>query len=137
MLACEVEDRPEALDLMRRIQKAQDHLHGLYEDVRGYAAPIRLDRGRVRPARLLAGGLGDPGAGPRGPRRRLREATATGADLRCVADRSAWSRSSATSWRTPWPPCPTRSRSASRWSDAELGRPAGGAGRRSATTGRG
>jgi PAS domain S-box-containing protein len=44
MLALVVRDRPEALDLINRIQKAQDHLHTLYEDVRGYAAPIQLDK---------------------------------------------------------------------------------------------
>jgi C4-dicarboxylate-specific signal transduction histidine kinase len=44
MLAWEVEDRPEALDLIQRIQKAQDHLKQLYEEVRGYAAPLKLER---------------------------------------------------------------------------------------------
>jgi PAS domain S-box-containing protein len=44
MLALRVADRPDALDLIARIQKAQDHLHCLYEDVRDYAAPVRLDR---------------------------------------------------------------------------------------------
>jgi PAS domain S-box-containing protein len=44
MLALVVRDRAEALDLINRIQKAQDHLHTLYEDVRGYAAPIQLDK---------------------------------------------------------------------------------------------
>jgi signal transduction histidine kinase len=44
MLALEVQDRPEALDLIARIQKAQDHLRQLYEEVRGYAAPLRLER---------------------------------------------------------------------------------------------
>jgi len=44
MLTWEVEDRPEALDLIKRIQKAQDHLRQLYEEVRGYAAPLKLDR---------------------------------------------------------------------------------------------
>ncbi len=44
MLAWEVEDRPEALDLIARIQKAQDHLKQLYEEVRGCAAPLRLER---------------------------------------------------------------------------------------------
>ena len=44
MLAWEVEDQPEALDLIARIQKAQDHLKHLYEEVRGYAAPLKLDR---------------------------------------------------------------------------------------------
>jgi PAS domain S-box-containing protein len=44
MLALEVEDRPDALDLVRRIEKAQEHLHHLYEEVRTYAAPINLKR---------------------------------------------------------------------------------------------
>lgn len=44
MLMMEVEDRPEALDLLERLQGAQDHLHHLYEQVREYAAPINLDR---------------------------------------------------------------------------------------------
>ena len=46
MLAWEVEDRPEALELIDRIQKAQDHLQQLYEEVRSYAAPLRLERER-------------------------------------------------------------------------------------------
>jgi hypothetical protein len=44
MLALEVEDRPPALDLITRIQRAQDHLTMLYEEVRQYAAPINLNR---------------------------------------------------------------------------------------------
>ncbi len=43
MLALAVGDRPAAIDLIARIQKAQDHLHHLYEDVREYAAPFKLD----------------------------------------------------------------------------------------------
>ena len=42
MLALEVQDRPAAMDFVARIQKAQDYLHQLYEEVRDYAAPIRL-----------------------------------------------------------------------------------------------
>jgi signal transduction histidine kinase len=44
MLTWEVEDRPEALDLIGRIQKAQDHLKQLYDEVRSYAAPLKLER---------------------------------------------------------------------------------------------
>ncbi|MDA7980558.1 MAG: PAS domain S-box protein [Pirellulales bacterium] len=44
MLEYELEDRPEALELVRRVQAAQDHVHALYEEVRGYAAPIVLAR---------------------------------------------------------------------------------------------
>ena len=43
MLSLTVRDRPEAIDLIARIQNAQDDLHTLYEDVRGYASPIKLD----------------------------------------------------------------------------------------------
>jgi PAS domain S-box-containing protein len=44
MLGLAVRDRPQALDLIARIQKAQDHLQQLYEEVRTYAAPFKLDR---------------------------------------------------------------------------------------------
>jgi PAS domain S-box-containing protein len=44
MLTLVVRDQPQALDLIDRIQKAQDHLHHLFQDVRSYAAPIRLER---------------------------------------------------------------------------------------------
>jgi len=44
MLAWEVEDRPEALALIERIQKAQDDLKQLYDEVRGYASPLKLER---------------------------------------------------------------------------------------------
>jgi PAS domain S-box-containing protein len=43
MLTFEVEDRPEALDLIARLQAAQDDLYRLFEDVRTYAAPIALE----------------------------------------------------------------------------------------------
>jgi len=44
MLSLEVQDRPEALDLVSRVQRAQDHLQHLYEEVRQYAAPLTLRR---------------------------------------------------------------------------------------------
>ncbi|MCU0962551.1 MAG: protoglobin domain-containing protein [Pirellulaceae bacterium] len=43
MLELEVEHNPQALDLVHRIKLAQDHLHRLLEEVRGYAAPLNLD----------------------------------------------------------------------------------------------
>jgi two-component system, LuxR family, sensor kinase FixL len=39
----EVEDRPEAVELIASIQGAEDRLHRLFEDIRGYAAPIHLE----------------------------------------------------------------------------------------------
>jgi PAS domain S-box-containing protein len=44
MLAMEVEDRPEAINLVARVQKAQNHLQQLYSEVRNYAAPLKLER---------------------------------------------------------------------------------------------
>jgi PAS domain S-box-containing protein len=44
MLAMEVEDRPAALDLVARAQRAQDDLQRLYEEVRQWAAPLHLRR---------------------------------------------------------------------------------------------
>jgi len=44
MLALELKGRPRELELVDRTQSALDYLHHLYEEVRGYAAPIKLDR---------------------------------------------------------------------------------------------
>jgi signal transduction histidine kinase len=44
MLAMEVETQPQVLEMVERIQRAQDDLHHLYEEVRSYAAPINLQR---------------------------------------------------------------------------------------------
>jgi PAS domain S-box-containing protein len=44
MLALEVEDRPEAMDLVARTQRAQDQLRHLYEEVRQWAAPVNVCR---------------------------------------------------------------------------------------------
>jgi signal transduction histidine kinase len=52
MLAMEVEDRPELLDLVARVQRAQDDLHHLYEEVRDYASPRKLDRQQCDVAHL-------------------------------------------------------------------------------------
>lgn len=46
MLALEVEDRPAAVDLVARTQRAQEQLRQLYEEVRQWAAPIQLQRER-------------------------------------------------------------------------------------------
>jgi PAS domain S-box-containing protein len=44
MLALDVQDRPDALNLVSRIQIAQNHLQQLYDEVRNYAAPLKLER---------------------------------------------------------------------------------------------
>jgi signal transduction histidine kinase len=85
MLALAVRDRPEALDLINRLQKAQDHLHTLYEDVRGYAAPIQLDRAPCDLARVWREAWGHLESARAEKRAALVEAI-DDVDLRCVAD---------------------------------------------------
>jgi C4-dicarboxylate-specific signal transduction histidine kinase len=48
LLELEVESSPELLDLVHRIQSAQQHVATLFEEVRGYAAPIKLDAAPFR-----------------------------------------------------------------------------------------
>jgi PAS domain S-box-containing protein len=43
MLTLDLEDRPAALQLVARAQRAQDDLHRLYEVVRQWAAPLKLN----------------------------------------------------------------------------------------------
>ncbi len=43
MLALDLQERPEQLDLARRTRNALQDLHRLYEEVRSYAAPIHLE----------------------------------------------------------------------------------------------
>jgi signal transduction histidine kinase len=51
MLELEIEGNDEALRLVRRIEEAQDHLLRLFDEVRGFVAPIQLER---TPSRLDA-----------------------------------------------------------------------------------
>lgn len=46
LLALETRERPEAVSLVRRIRLAHAHLLQLYDDLRGYAAPVQLRRER-------------------------------------------------------------------------------------------
>jgi signal transduction histidine kinase len=48
MLELELVGHATALDLVSRIQNAQGHIGQLLEEVRGYAAPVKLDRGWCR-----------------------------------------------------------------------------------------
>jgi len=43
-LSIRLEHQPDELELIARVQQAQDQLHQLYEQVRNYAAPIVLER---------------------------------------------------------------------------------------------
>ena len=48
MLELEIEDNEEALHLVRRSQEAQDNLLRLFDEVRGFVAPILLERSSCR-----------------------------------------------------------------------------------------
>jgi PAS domain S-box-containing protein len=48
MLELEIEGNEEALRLVRRIEEAQDHLLRLFDEVRGFVAPIHLERSACR-----------------------------------------------------------------------------------------
>jgi PAS domain S-box-containing protein len=48
MLELEVEGNDEAMRLVRRIEEAQDHLLRLFDEVRGFVAPIHLERTSCR-----------------------------------------------------------------------------------------
>jgi PAS domain S-box-containing protein len=85
MLGLEVQDRPDALDLIHRIQMAQDHLRQLYEEVRGYAAPLRLERDLWDLGAVWRQAWANLGVRRQGRDATLAEETA-GADLRCPAD---------------------------------------------------
>jgi PAS domain S-box-containing protein len=85
MLALKVSDRAGALDLIARIQRAQDDLHHLFDDVRGYAAPIRLERRPCNLAEVWREAWGHLAAARRGRQACLGEQV-DGVDLHCNAD---------------------------------------------------
>ena len=53
LLRCHIDEDTEALELVARIEIAQRHLLGLYEEVRSYAAPITLNRQSCRLDQLV------------------------------------------------------------------------------------
>jgi PAS domain S-box-containing protein len=85
MLALEVEDRPEALNLIARLQKAQDDLYRLFEDVRGYAAPINLERRVCNLTDIWRGTWANLEEHRKGRETTLREES-DGLDLQCLGD---------------------------------------------------
>jgi signal transduction histidine kinase len=52
-LILDIGDRPDALKQAGRIESALDQLHGLYEEVRNYAAPIKLELSEVDLHKLI------------------------------------------------------------------------------------
>ena len=84
-LALEVEDRPEALHLIARLQQVQDELHTLYEDLRRYAAPIHLER-RVCDLSEIWRAAWEHLAPLREGREAMLREEIEGLDLHCVVD---------------------------------------------------
>ncbi len=85
MLALEVDNRPEALDLIARTQKAQDHLRQLYEEVRAYASPLKLQR-EVCDVGSIWRQAWNNLAMLRKDRHAILKETGTGIDLHCALD---------------------------------------------------
>jgi signal transduction histidine kinase len=88
MLSREVENRPKALDLVARIQSAQDHLHYLYEAVRKYAAPISLKFEHCNLGIVLQASWESVTQHRQANKLSLRS-QAVGLDLNCIADKIA------------------------------------------------
>jgi PAS domain S-box-containing protein len=85
LLALEVEDRPEAIELVASIQGAEDRLHRLFEDIRGYAAPINLERDGYNIAKVWRAAWEQTSPRRQGRTVELREDTG-GVDLICSVD---------------------------------------------------
>jgi signal transduction histidine kinase len=85
-LGWKLQGRPDELDLIARAQNAQDDLIRLFEDVQGYAAPVRLDRTLCDLVEVWQG-VWVQLAPLRGGRDvRLYEEVRAGDDLHCYAD---------------------------------------------------
>ncbi len=82
LLGFRLQDQPEALDLVARVQKAQDDLHRLFEDVREYAAPIQPQWSIANLAQVWREAWDDLGVARAGRDAELREEIRV-ADLRC------------------------------------------------------
>jgi hypothetical protein len=86
MVAMDVQDRPDVLEMVTDIQKSQDYLHHLYEEVRGYAAPINLKREPCHLGELLDEVWLQLSAAWKSRRAHLKQ-TENGLDLSCEVDR--------------------------------------------------
>lgn len=85
MLALELEDQAEQLDLVSRVQRALDHLYHLYEEVRTYAAPINLARQSCDLAHVWRDAWSHLELARRGRNVKLTEFS-DGVDVSCQAD---------------------------------------------------
>jgi signal transduction histidine kinase len=86
MLAFESEDRPKSLNLISRIQTAQDHLNQLYDEVRNFAAPLKLQLETWNLAHIWRQAWGNLHLLRQGKKATLFVETKYGLDLRCSVD---------------------------------------------------
>ncbi len=85
MLAMAVADRPRAMDLIARLQTAQNELARSYDEVRHYATAIRLERQPIEVAEVWRAAWTDLEPDRRGRVALLREQIEAG-DTRCRVD---------------------------------------------------
>jgi PAS domain S-box-containing protein len=85
-LSWALKDRPPELDLIRRIQRAQDDLTRLFQDVQGYAAPLRLEQAPCNLAEVWRAAWEELLPRRAGRDATLVEAVGPRADLGCTAD---------------------------------------------------
>src|SRR5262249_45648065 len=85
-LRWQLQDRPEALDLVTRTERALDDLHRLFNDVGEYARPIPLERTMCNLAEIWREAWGHLAALHPNRPATLQEA-ACGVDLSCNVDR--------------------------------------------------
>lgn len=85
MLALDLEDHPEQLELTEKTRRALNDLHRYYEEVRNYAAPIQLERRRTDLRQLWQATWRDLEPGRSGYDVELTEHLSD-ADLRCDVD---------------------------------------------------
>jgi hypothetical protein len=119
MVALDVQDRPQVLELVQDIQKAQDYLHHLYEEVRGYAAPINLKRESCHLGEVLDEVWLQLVVVHEGRKAHLHQAE-NGLDLRCVVDRHSISQVFRNVLENSLGACPDAVEVQATWSEAEI-----------------
>lgn len=85
LLQDELQDQPEALEIVESIRRAQRHLHHLYEEVRSYAAPIAIRREKCSLDRIWRETWSHLEVARSGKSLTLKEVTDS-ADFECFAD---------------------------------------------------
>ena len=125
LLALKSRSWPEISSLVADIQKAQDHLHYLYEEVRGYAAPIKLKRERVDVSQLLEHSWNQLAVVRQGRQARLAQHRSGASAFECSVDVQALSHVFRNILENALHACPDPVEIQATWTEAELkGQPA-------------